>query len=283
MSEHVSVPGREFRLALVAGAPSHGPGVHEFRAGTLLLAQCLESVKGLTTSIHLDGEIPSASEGDIDALVIYSDGGPSHPLLTGRNLERVDALAEAGIGIGLLHYAVELPHTSAGVAASRWTGGQYVDGVSCNPIWEAGFDVLPDHPIANGVAPFSMEDEWYLNIQFTAPDGHAGSRVEPILVTTPPLSVRRDPYVWPRGPYPHIIAAEGRPETMMWATERDRGRGLGLTGGHFHRNWANDDFRRTVLNGLVWLTGMTVPTEGVVSVLSAEDLRSNLDEQEEVR
>ena len=55
----------------------------------------------------------------------------------------------------------------------------------------------------------------------------------------------------PKGPYAHIQADKGRAEAMMWAVERpDGGRGFGFTGGHFHDNWGNDDFRKVVLNAL---------------------------------
>ena len=64
----------------------------------------------------------------------------------------------------------------------------------------------------------------------------------------------------------------------MWAIERaDGGRGFGFTGGHFHANWGNDDFRRAVLNALVWVTGAEVPAGGVTSTLSAGDLERDLD------
>ena len=64
----------------------------------------------------------------------------------------------------------------------------------------------------------------------------------------------------------------------MWSVERpDGGRGFGFTGGHFHKNWGNADFRRTILNALLWVTKMDVPAAGVDSKLSAEDLGQNLD------
>ena len=86
-----------------------------------------------------------------------------------------------------------------------------------------------------------------------------------ILVATPSDAVRDGPYVSPKGPYAHIQAAKGRPETMMWAVERpDGGRGFGFTGGHFHLNWQNDDQRRLILNALVWLAKLDVPVGGVV-------------------
>jgi hypothetical protein len=68
---------------------------------------------------------------------------------------------------------------------------------------------------------------------------------------------------------------------MMWAVERpDGGRGVGFTGGHIHRNWGNDEFRKIVLNALVWVTGMDVPADGVQSSVSEDDLAKNLDPKE---
>ncbi|MDG2304152.1 MAG: hypothetical protein P8R42_05760 [Candidatus Binatia bacterium] len=45
----------------------------------------------------------------------------------------------------------------------------------------------------------------------------------------------------------------------------DGGRGVGFTGGHFHWNWGNDDFRTLVLNAIVWTAGAEVPADGVPS------------------
>src|SRR5204863_5074991 len=105
-----------------------------------------------------------------------------------------------------------------------------------------------------------------------------GVRFVPILVAKPGDDVRNGPYVYPKGPYPHIQAASGRAEAMMWAIERpDGGRGFGFTGGHFHDNWGNDDFRKTVLNALVWLAKIEVPKGGVESSVTKADLDANLD------
>ena len=127
---------------------------------------------------------------------------------------------------------------------------------------------------ANGVKPFSVRDEWYFNMRFR--DNMAG--ITPILTAKPADEVRDGPYVYPRGPYPHIQAAKGRAETMMWAVERaDGGRGVGFTGGHHHRNWATDDFRKVVLNALVWLVKLEVPAEGIVSRVTEAEMMANLD------
>ncbi|MBV8678233.1 MAG: hypothetical protein JO355_13810, partial [Planctomycetaceae bacterium] len=43
-----SVPARAAgtKIVLIAGRPSHGPGEHEFNAGTKLLVKCLSEVPG---------------------------------------------------------------------------------------------------------------------------------------------------------------------------------------------------------------------------------------------
>ena len=48
-------------LILIAGRPSHGPGEHEFRAGSLLLQKALAGVSGLTVQVRLSALISIAS------------------------------------------------------------------------------------------------------------------------------------------------------------------------------------------------------------------------------
>jgi type 1 glutamine amidotransferase len=180
-----------------------------------------------------------------------------------------------GVGLGCAHFAVEVPADRGGQEFKDWIGGHYEHAFSCNPIWVPEFTSFPDHPISRGVKPFAVKDEWYFNMRFRA--DLAG--VVPILVATPDSDVRDGPYVWPQGPYPHIVAAQGREEVMLWAVERgDGGRGFGFTGGHFHRNWADDSFRKTVLNALLWIAKVEVPPGGVQSeAVTNEELLRNLD------
>jgi Trehalose utilisation len=263
------------RLVIVAGKPSHPPGAHEFRAGARLLARCLQDVPDLVVDVYEQGRLPAPTAGDISAIVVFADGGTGHPILEADRLDALRTLVRKGIGIGFMHYALEVPRAQGGADMSEWIGGFYEDGVSCNPIWAADVEPLPDHPITRGVTPFRSTDEWYIGLSF-APE----STVRPILVATPSDEVRAGPYVWPAGPYPHIVAASGRREPLMWAFERpDGGRGFGLTGGHFHANWAADAYRRAVLNALVWMTGAEVPPGGVASQVTAADLERDLDDK----
>jgi hypothetical protein len=70
----------------------------------------------------------------------------------------------------------------------------------------------------------------------------------------------------------------GEIQAMAWAYERPGGgRGFGFTGAHYHKNWGNDNFRKVVLNGLLWIAHAKVPTHGVESKVTPDDLDQNLD------
>jgi type 1 glutamine amidotransferase len=263
------------KLVLIAGTPSHPPGMHEHNAGVQLFHQCLQGIKGLDVTFILNGYPKDDSILDsADSILCYADGGGRHPLIQGERLQRIGALLQKGVGLFCLHFGVEVPKGPAGDAFRDWIGGCYEHEFSCNPMWKAEFKDLPKHPICNGVKPFAIHDEWYFNMRFR--DKLAG--VTPILTATPTDATRDGPYVYPKGPYKHIQEAKGRAEHLMWCTERkDGGRGVGFTGGHFHSNWGNDDFRKLVLNALLWISKVEVPVDGVASTVSAEDLKKNLD------
>jgi hypothetical protein len=54
-------------------------------------------------------------------------------------------------------------------------------------------------------------------------------------------------------------------------------RGFGFTGGHYHKNWGDENSRRLVLNAILWIAGADVPANGVQSTVTAEELKANLD------
>ncbi|MGV3485778.1 MAG: ThuA domain-containing protein [Planctomycetaceae bacterium] len=278
---------RPAKIVLVAGKPSHPPRMHEFNAGVQLLASCLKDVPDVQVEYVLNGwpADESVFEG-ASAVVFYMDGGAKHEAVQqqGERLQKIDQWAKKGVGIGCMHYGVEVVPDQAGAEFKRWIGGHYEHMFSCNPMWEPAFKQLPDHPIARGVKPFQVKDEWYFNMRFISDiAGNEASQQEaglfvPILVAAPADDVRDGPYVYPPGPYPHIVANAGRAEAMMWCIERpDGGRGMGFTGGHFHDNWANEPFRKVVLNSFLWLAHVEVPQGGVESSVTPAQLDANLD------
>jgi type 1 glutamine amidotransferase len=258
------------RVVLIAGTASHPPGMHEYNAGCILLKRCLDESKLVETRLFT-GSWPQAIDAfdGAGAVFLYMDGGKRQAALRDENLKQLRALMNRGVGLGCAHFAVEVPKEH-GRDWLDWLGGYYEVGYSINPIWEAKIESLPNHAITRGVKPFAVRDEWYFNIRFDDAIG----KVTPILVGKPSLETRQKSY----GPYPHIVQAAGRDETLMWACERaNGGRSFGFTGGHFHENWGNDNFRKLVLNAIVWSAKADVPEPGVKSEVTVAQLKENLD------
>lgn len=263
-------------VVLIAGRPSHGKGEHEFRAGALLLADALNQVKGIRALVVSNGWpadesiLKSAS-----AILLFANGGDAHPAIRPERIRLLDDLAAQGVGIGAAHYGVEVPKGDPGNAMLRWTGGYFETFWSVNPTWNASFTQLPKHPIANGVKPFSINDEWYFHMRF----------VPEMKGVTPILSALAPAETMQRGDGPHSgnpavrqAVKNGEPQILMWAYDRPGGgRGFGFTGAHFHSNWGNEQFRKVMLNALVWIANGKVPADGISSTVTSEQLQRNQD------
>jgi type 1 glutamine amidotransferase len=265
------------KVVFIAGKLSHGPGEHEHRAGCLLLKSCLDGVPGVTSVVYSNGwpDNPAAAFEGASTIVIYSDGGGGHPFLQGDHLKTIGELMKKGVGLTAIHYAVEPTIENGEKEFLDWIGGCFEINRSVNPTWTADFKELPKHPITSGVNPFKIYDEWYFYMRFR--DGMAG--VTPILnAVAPESTMRRNDGTHEGNPTVRESVKKGEMQHMAWAAERpDGGRGFGFTGAHYHKNWGNDDFRKLVLNAILWTAKADVPKDGVQSKVAEEQLKQNLD------
>src|SRR5260370_9881699 len=89
------------KIVLIAGTPSHPPGMHEFRAGCLLFKSRLDQVPGIGSVVYSNGWPDAANAFDgADAVLIYADGGAGAPPIPGdhlKNLDRGMPSAPAGV------------------------------------------------------------------------------------------------------------------------------------------------------------------------------------------
>ena len=269
---------------LIAGVKSHGYGAHEHRAGCMLLAEALNA-SGLPVeaSVVTEGWPKDASVlDDADSIVIYADGGGGHPF--NAHIEEVDKLMKKGVGLVCIHYGVEVPKGKSGDAFLDWTGGYFETNWSVNPHWTANYRQFQKHPTTQGVKPFSIRDEWYYHMRFR----EKFQDVTPILTDLPPTTtlVKADGTL-ARPDNAHnnnafvrkAVLEDKQPQHMAWARNRpDGGRGFGFTGGHDHWNWGHNQFRKLVLNAIVWTAHGEVPKAGVASKpLTTKDLMANQD------
>lgn len=262
------------KVVFVAGTPSHGWGAHEHNAGCLLLAKCLDQAAAeiglpIVSTVYRNGwpADPTAFD-NADTVVSYCDGGGRHYLH--EHGEVFEEIMRKGVGLACIHYGVEVPKGLSGQRFLNWIGGYFETDWSVNPHWKAEFTELPDHDVMNGVEPFSMQDEWYYHMRFSP----QMMRVTPLLTALPPADTlsRKD---GPHSGNPAVreaVLERNEPQHLAWVFERGDGvgRGFGFTGGHFHRNWQSDPFRKVVLNAIAWTAHVEIPETGIPSPTPSE-------------
>lgn len=259
---------------LIAGRPSHEPGAHEHNAGVQLFAKALaQGAPQIDVRVHLNEDWPSAPELDrADTILLYCDAG-GEALKRGDRLDVLTRQMNRGAGLIVLHYAVALEEV--GPQALAWVGGFKERHWSVNPTWEAHYAILPTHPVTRGVKPFSSKDEWYYHMRFTQGPGI----LTLVLATVPPLeSVDAGCCGYEGNPIVLEEVRTGKAQATAWAFERPNGgRAFGFTGGHFHRNWADENQRKLLLNAILWTAKLQVPLNGVESHLTPDDMIAHLD------
>ncbi len=250
------------KIVLIAGEVHQGPGghpkgTHEYELSARLLKHGLESaanISGIRAEVHVGGwpRDPKTLD-DADTIVVLSDGADrnplDHPLLVGDRLQTLKKQMDRGCGLVAIHWTVFVPRKNGGEEFLEWIGGyfDFESGPAANK-WFSKIQTAatsprpatPDHPICRGIKPFELREEYYYNIRFREND----SRLVPILSTS--------------------IPGEAKDQVVAWAIERDGGgRGFGFTGGHFFENWGVENFRRMVLNAILWTAHSEVPAGGV--------------------
>jgi putative membrane-bound dehydrogenase-like protein len=265
------------KIVFVAGKASHGRGSHEHRAGNMLLSRLLnENMPNIESTVVTDGwpKDNKVFEG-AKSVVVYCDGGGRHVL--NRQLDFFETLHKKGVGLVCVHYGVETIAGDPGNAFLRWMGGFFEANWSVNPHWDADFKTIPKHPITSGVKPFKIRDEWYYHMRFRP----NMENVTPILSAHPTKdTLRRGDGAHSGNPQVRKDVAAGLIQHVGWASDpgKGRGRGFGFTGGHFHKNWQDDNFRKVMLNAIVWTAGLEVPASGVKSKTpTSEEMDANQD------
>ena len=250
------------KIVLIAGPiTGHGKHTHEYEKSVILLKHLLDtspSTKGkVAVETHFKGwPTDEKTLDDAATIVMISDGGDrnvtDHPLYVGERFQTLERQMKRGCGFVQFHWTTFNP-SRVHDQITEWVGGyfDYEKGPAANKwfsaisTWDANVTLgNAEHPVARGVKPFTAREEFYFNLRFRDGD----DRVKPIWLTKPP-GQQKD----------HVVA---------WAVERkDGGRGFGTTGGHFFQNWWDENFRRTILNAIVWTAGVDVPDGGVVSTM----------------
>ena len=255
------------KVVLIAGPKTHPPAMHEYIKTVRLLKVMLDAapnLENIETSIVYDGwpEDESVLD-DANLILMISDGQDGHlgylvPFMEEDRMRKMEKLIERGCGLMTFHFSTFAPDELASQIL-EWTGG-YFDWANDRGEreWYSAITMMqadvqlstPAHPISNGVRPFFLKEEFYYNMRFP----EIGANWTPI-ADVPALESDRK--------HGNVVA---------WTVERENGgRGFGTTMGHFFTNWKNDDFRKLMLNAIVWTAGGDVPINGVDSRFYSDD------------
>lgn len=256
-------------ILFIAGAPSHGPGEHRFPDGGALLARAMNE-SGLPIKAEVAHGWPAeAAIAAANTIVLYSDGLEQH--VANGHVGELRKHTAAGKGLAVLHFALEPTAGELSDYLLETIGGRFEVDWSVNPVWKVEQPKLATHAVTRGVQPFAIDDEWYYHLRFKGP-------VVPVLqAVAPENTLGQD---GPRSGNPAVrkALAAREPQTLGWVLERDGRRAFGFTGGHYHRNWADDNFRKLVLNGIAWVAKVDVPAEGVKSTVAPMPRYPTIDE-----
>jgi cyclophilin family peptidyl-prolyl cis-trans isomerase/type 1 glutamine amidotransferase len=229
-------------LLLGQGPDGHPFSTHEYARGLAVLAGCLKNAPGLkVTTLRTDGPWKEGPEliDRADGVVLFLSEGARWVSEDPKRLAALRRLAKRGGGLAVLHWAMGTRDAGPIKDFVDLFGG-------CHGGPDRKYKVLKtsvrvgdaSHPIAHGLKDFKVKDEFYYRLKL-APDG---ASLTPIL----------------------RAMIDGEEHTVAWAYQRPGGgRGFGFSGLHFHDNWKVPEYRRLVIQGVLWSLGKEIPADGV--------------------
>lgn len=247
----------ERTIVLVAGetAKVDDMGHHDYLAGCKCLEDLLRQTPGVNV-IQVSEGWP-ADEQIFDkahSVVFYTDGGGKQAFLTKpERVANLQKLADKGVGIVMIHQAVDFPESHV-TEGKQWLGGVYRTRVSGRGHWDSTHVDFPKHPITHGVVPWKINDGWLNGIEFV----EDRKRITPL--------------VWSGKEYAGSRAGLDN-DIVAWAYERpDGGKSFSFTGLDAHSAWSLPGMRRLMLNGVLWTAGKEIPTDGAPCEIEEDKL-----------
>ncbi len=241
-----SYAGEPTRVLFIGKGPDHPWGTHMYLHASRVLAQCVKRSGHVETTVANEWPKDERVLRTIDTMVVYTDPGAER-LLDGPHRETFRKLMRRGVGLVTIHWASTVRKENFQRLGPEWMrilGGTWISNVGLSTEASTLRRVAPDHPISRGWKTSPFRDEFYLNPKL-------GPHATPILEVT----------------------AKGKPLVVGWAYERpEGGRSFATTLGHFYDNFVRDDFRRIVVNAILWSAHRDVPAGGAPVDLTDKEL-----------
>lgn len=239
-------------LLLAQGPDGHPAAAHEYVAGLKILQKCLEGVPNLQTKIVMADE-PWRDGPEMldkcDGVVLYLAEGAKWMQANPQRHDALKKLAARGGGIVVLHWAMGTREARNIDGCLAVLGGCHGGPDRKYKILQADVTIADArHPIATGVAPFGVRDEFYYQLKFAKVDKGLSTILQ--------------------------VVIDGQKETVAWAWERPGGgRSFGFSGLHYHDNWKLAEYRRLVAQSVLWSVGLPIPRDGLAVKITDKELQ----------
>ncbi|WP_166819905.1 ThuA domain-containing protein [Thalassoroseus pseudoceratinae] len=234
---------RPKRVLLLGQKPDGHPfRTHEYMAGVNLMAEMLQPFENLQTIVvsadDAWSEGPDLIDG-ADVVVVFLSQGAKWLSADAKRLAAFKHLAQRGGGFVCLHWGMGTRDAEDVPAYVSLFGGCHGGPDRKYKVVETSArPATIDHPILRGIKPFNVHEEFYYRLKFPAErENHVGLIFADI---------------------------EDREEPVAWAWEReDGGRSFGFSGGHFHKNWKLPEYRRLMVQGILWTGHQPIRQTGI--------------------
>lgn len=226
---------RRRRILLIPTKYDHAYATHMYVEVCRLLAACLNETDGIEATVSPELDWPANPDllRDVNAIVFYSKPA-GDILLAPERRKQTEELLKRGVGFSAIHWATGA-EVNVGPEYQEILGGWFNFAHSGLTVTNRPLiQTLPDHPICRGWKTWDLRDEFYVNLKFSP-------RAQPVLT----------------------VSFDGKDQTVGWVLERkDGGRSFGCTLGHFHDNYYIPEFRKLLVNGILWTAKVDLPEDG---------------------
>ncbi len=255
--EVLPTDAKQTKIVLIAGTNTFKPGEHEYVAGCALLRDLLKQSPNVAPVLALDWPKKPETMAGAKSVVLLFDGGDKHGLLKDDRLAQIGKLAEQGVGLVALHQICDVPK-DLGERVRGWIGGTFEKGHSNRAHWITEFKTFTTHPVSSGVTPFKIDDGYLFKLRFAADM----KGVTPLLRTVSPKASSQE------------LTDDA---IVSWLYERPAGgRSFTFTGTHLHASYAEEGYRRFLVNGILWTAGVAIPAGGAPVGIDTADISKYL-------
>jgi type 1 glutamine amidotransferase len=201
-----------------------------------MLAKCVELTPGIETAVSNGWPADPNTLDGVTCIVVYTNPA-AELLLDSPHRPQFEAMMKKGVGLVTIHWASSVKQEDFDRLGKTWlgySGATWISNVGLSSGPSPLVRLLPDHPVCNGWKEFEIDDEYYLS-----PTNESAK---------PLLQVRE------KG---------GKEVAVAWVWDRpDGGRAFVTTLGHSYKYFQQDNFRRMIVNGILWAAKVDVPKAG---------------------